>query len=841
MSTTAIARTSTGTRSAIVLGAGIGGLTAAVALRRAGVDVTLCERAPELRAAGFGLSVQSNAMTALRTLGMGLDEELLRVGGRVTTFSFRAPDGALLRRLEMADTDAGLGAPSVVLARNDLHSVLLHAAGSDLHVEAGVEAVGFEGCEDGVRLRLADGRHLRADVLIGADGINSTVRAQLHGAAAPRSGGFVCWLALAPFRHPAFAQGESAHFWGRGMRFGVHDIGHDNTYWWATMSTDPDLATHWPYGKDDLLRRFRSWAPEIGEIVAATTESDILALPAQDRPPLSRWGRGRVTLLGDAAHPMLPSLGQGANSAIEDAVVLAHAVATHGDPETALRTYERRRLRRTTALVDGSRALGRIEQSTNLAVTTARNRIVRYASEKQLLATMIKPMIWPGFGDEPRFGPTPRPLSSLERWHWTADQAAPLHIASSVRISGRVDADTIRAALDALVHRHPILRTAIRSDGGTNPRFVPAQLRPIPLRLVDGGSWLTEIDGELRDRFQPDAPLLRATLIAVEPGVHDFMLTSTYSIADSVSVVSLARQVLEMAAGGAPDWSPELAAPAGPEHLVPETFQGLRGKGQGLTRLAADAISARRISPVRLSPEAQLPPDERFTRLAHRTIGGSEYRALLSECRRRHIRCEAAIAAALAAAAGADAGAGDADFTIGVSVPFRDHLAQPLDTDTVGSFQAMLAIPGACRPGQPLWEAAQSFDAGLRNGIRRRHHLAALGTLGLLTPKTPAKADGVVKLLDARGPGNMCMSLLDVSGFPDRIGDWRLSAVQFASGMSISGYLMLTAAVGQAELALNLGYIEDIISSRRAETLIENTTAALRKAVSEVTATSEER
>ena len=153
-------------------------------------------------------------MTALRTLGMGVDEQLLRVGGRVTTFSFRAADGALLRRLEMADTDAVLGAPSVVVARKDLHSVLLHAAGTDLRVEAGAEAVGFEDGEDGVGLRLADGRHLGADVLIGADGINSTVRAQLHGAAAARSGGFVCWLALAPFRRPAFAQGESAHFLG---------------------------------------------------------------------------------------------------------------------------------------------------------------------------------------------------------------------------------------------------------------------------------------------------------------------------------------------------------------------------------------------------------------------------------------------------------------------------------------------------------------------------------------------------------------------------------------------------------------------------------------------------
>ncbi len=840
MNAQAIGRTSAGTRSAIVLGAGIGGLTAAVALRRAGLEVTLCERAPELRAAGFGLSVQSNAMSALRTLSMGLDEELLRVGGRVTTFSFRAPDGALLRRLEMAATDADLGAPSVVLARKDLHSVLLDAAGSDLRVEAGAEAVGFDDCEGGVRLRLADGSQLRADVLIGADGINSTVRAQMHGASAPRSGGFVCWLALAPFRHPAFAQGESVHFWGRGMRFGVHDIGHDRTYWWATMSTDPDLAAHWPYGKDDLLRRFRAWAPEISEMISATTESDILALPAQDRPPLSRWARGRVTLVGDAAHPMLPSLGQGANSAIEDAVVLGHALATHCDPETALRAYERRRIPRTTVLVEGSRSLGRIEQTTSVAVSTARNRLVRHAGEKQLLAAMIRPMLWPGFGDEQRFDPVPRPLSSLERWHWTADQTAPLHIAASVRISGVVDASVIRDALDALVLRHPILRTAIRSDHGANPRFVPARLRPIPLRLVDEGSWLTEIDRELRERFQPDAPLLRATLISVESDVHDLVLTSTYSIADAVSVVSLIRQVLELTAEGIPDWTPELAAPSGPEHLVPVPFQGLGGKGRGLARLAADAIRDRRISPMRLSSEAEVPPEERFTRLAHRTIGGTEYRALLSECSRRHIRCEAAIAAALAAAAGADAGVQEADFTIGVSVPFRDHLAEPLDTETIGSFQAILAIPGACRPGQPLWQAAQSFDAKLRSGIRRRHHLAALGTIGLLTPKTPAKADGVVKLLDTRSPGNMCMTLLDVSGFPARIGDWRLSAPQFVSGMSISGYLMLTVATGPDELALNLGYIDDIISTWRAETLIENTTTALRKAVSGVVATCEE-
>jgi 2-polyprenyl-6-methoxyphenol hydroxylase-like FAD-dependent oxidoreductase len=821
-------------RSAIVVGAGIGGLSAAVALRRAGIDVTLCERAPELRAAGFGLSVQSNAMNALRTLGMGLDDELLRVGGRVTMFSFREPGGALVRQLEMAATDQSLGAPAVVLARRDFHGLLLDAAGSDLRVEVGAEAVRFESCDDGVLLQLADGRQLWADVLIGADGINSTVRAQLHGARTPRSGGFVCWLALTPFRHPAFAEGESVHFWGRGMRFGVHDIGHDNTYWWGTMSTHPDLAANWPHGKADLLRRFRTWAPEIGEIISATPESDILALPAQDRPPLSWWGRGRVTLLGDAAHPMLPSLGQGANSAVEDSVVLGHALARHSDPAAALREYEQRRLPRTTALVDGSRSLCRFEQTTNRAVATARNRFIRHASERQLLAAMAKPMTWPGFGDEQRFGPLPRRLSALERWHWTADQVAPLHIAARVRISGEVDIYAIRAALNALAQRHPLLRSAIHNDrgrfGGTNPRFVPARLRPIPLRLVDEGSWLTEIDRELRDRFEPDAPLLRATLITVEPDAHDFVLTSTYAIADGVTVVSLARLVLELAASGVPDWAPEVSTPSGSENLVPDAFQGLRGKARGLARLAEGAIRDARTSPRRLSPDAQVPPTERLTRLAHRTISGAEYHALLAECRHRRILPQAAIGAALTTAAAADVAAVQANFTIGVSVPFRDHLAEPLDADTIGSFQAILPIPATCRPEESLWQSAASFDTQLRNGIRRRHHLAALGTLGALTPRSPANADGVVKLLDTRGPGNMCMTHLDVTEFPTRVGDWTLSGVQFVSGMSISGYLMLTAATGDDELTLNLGYIDGVISCNRAEALIENTTAALRKA-----------
>src|SRR5262249_42497015 len=154
-----------------------------------------------------------------------------------------------------------------------------------------------------------------------------------------------------------------------------------------------------------------------------------------------------------------------------------------------------------------------------------------------------------------------------------------------VRISGRIDVCAVRTALDGVAQGHPMLRTAIHSDGGRNPRFVPARCAPIPLRLVDKGSWQTEIDRELRERFEPDAPLLRATLIPVEPDVHASVLPSPYPTPDSAPMASWARQVLERAAGGVPDWAPEFPAPSGSEDLVPAAFRGLSGTARGLARL----------------------------------------------------------------------------------------------------------------------------------------------------------------------------------------------------------------------------------------------------------------
>ncbi|QRY49236.1 FAD-dependent monooxygenase [Mycolicibacterium septicum] len=826
------------TTSAIVVGAGVGGLTAAAALRRAGTDVTLCERAPHLRAAGFGLAVQSNAMLALRTLDLGIEEDLLRIGGRVSTFSFRDTTGRVLRRVDVTPLDSALGAPSVVLARKDLHDVLLTAAGTGLRVETSAAAECFEDGEAGVALQLADGRRLEADVLVGADGINSTIRAQLHGAQQPRPGGFVCWLALAPFYPSWLREGESVHYWGSGRRFGLHDCGQGTIYWWATESMDPELAAAWPHGKDDLLRRFAGWTPQITDIISATAESDIITVPALDRPPLTRWGTGRVTLLGDAAHPMLPSLGQGANSAIEDAIVLAHALSVADDPRAGLRDYERRRLPRTTELVTGSQSLGRIEQSGNPVVVAARAQFIRHAGNRRVLDMISKPMTWPGFGDLGPGAALPRRLSTLERWHWTADRVSPLHICARVRLEGPVDAAGMQDALDAVARRHPIVQTTVREVRGA-PSFVPVPRRPIPLRLADTGSWVTEMDRELAEPFGDDGPLLRATLVTVEPGVTDLILTSTYTVCDGISITALCRQVL--AAAGTPaaeeaddtaDWHPEIPAPPGPEELMPNGFRGVRGKLRALGRLVADGIPERGAPPLeRLPAQRRVPAGGRRTRFAHRAITGAAARDLLAACGEHDVSPQAAVAAALAGAANIETGGSPARFAVSVSVPFRGHLTVQPDADATGSYQAMVAAPVDCAPDRSLWQAAAGFDVRMRAAVEKRHHLANLGSLGAMSAGAARFADRVAAMLDERGPGNLCVSLIDTTDFPRRLGGWGLSGIQVVSGMSISGYLMLYVTVGRDELALNLGYVDGIVSPERAEALLANTAAALCSAV----------
>lgn len=373
----------------LIAGAGIGGLTAAVALRAKGIGVEICEASAGPRSTGTALGIASNATKVLRALGIDLVGDGL--GQPIETFELRTARGALIRALPIPQITAELGDPIVSIHRNDLMTALRAAVG-DTPIHYGAEVTSVEDDTAEVVVRCSDGRKMVADSVVGADGIHSAVRASCAGRSEPTDHGYLCWLATIEFSHPRLVPGYAGHYWGNGQRFGLIDIGGGRAYWWGTRNMPAEQARDWCGGSAEVLNAFDGWAPEVVAAISATPDDAIVAVPAQDRPFLADWGRGRVSLLGDAAHPMLTSMGQGASSAIEDGYVLGEAMAREPEPVAALRMYEDRRRERTRMLVRGSRRLASIEQTQNPVLLAARNLGLRYAPTRVLTNQNVKPM-----------------------------------------------------------------------------------------------------------------------------------------------------------------------------------------------------------------------------------------------------------------------------------------------------------------------------------------------------------------------------------------------------------------------------------------------------------------
>lgn len=336
----------------IIVGAGIGGLAAALALRRVGVDVAVYERAPVLHEVGAGVGLWANALRVLDRLGVG--DRVRRDGSPLHVAGVCSWRGTVLSRLDLRDVLPSADAANYVVHRADLHTALADALPDGL-VRTGAEVVGVEQDEDGVTAAFRDRPPVRTPLLVGADGVHSAVRTALWGPSAVRYSGQTCYRGVAPFRP------DDPHVLrevqGPGQRVAVCPIGPGRVYWWAALNAPPGEADDPEARRQVLEEQFAGWPYGVPEAIAATA-GPVLRNDLVDRGPRVRWGRGRATLLGDAAHPMLPNLGQGACTAIEDALVLARAVARHGAAPEALRAYERERAGRTTAIVRQSWAFG---------------------------------------------------------------------------------------------------------------------------------------------------------------------------------------------------------------------------------------------------------------------------------------------------------------------------------------------------------------------------------------------------------------------------------------------------------------------------------------------------
>jgi 2-polyprenyl-6-methoxyphenol hydroxylase-like FAD-dependent oxidoreductase len=365
---------------------GNGRHTAAIALRRAGFDAQVYERAPEIREVGAGITLQANAILALRTIG--LDSAMIAAGRVATKASLQTAKGKILSRIDLQGVERAMGAPAVAIHRATLQDVLVSALGREnLHLDS--QVVRYEARQDGVTVHFAAGRRLEGALLIGADGIRSAVRAQLLGDGEPLYAGYVAWRGVA---EPERAPDEVSETWGCGRRFGVVPIEKGRVYWFATLNAPPGGRDEPGTVRHTLENLFQGWHPPIPDMLAATPEKAILRNDMLHRWPVERWGEGRITLLGDAAHPMTPNLGQGACQAIEDAVALAECLRQTPDPEAALRQYEARRRPRANGFVRASLRMGRVAQMENSIGCRLRNTLVSLVpaglSRRQLLRTL---------------------------------------------------------------------------------------------------------------------------------------------------------------------------------------------------------------------------------------------------------------------------------------------------------------------------------------------------------------------------------------------------------------------------------------------------------------------
>jgi 2-polyprenyl-6-methoxyphenol hydroxylase-like FAD-dependent oxidoreductase len=358
----------------VIIGGGIGGLAAAVALRRVGVPASVYERAPEIREVGAGLSLWSNAVKALRRLG--LEGEVVARGSPVEITVARTDRGDLISETPIGQLSQRAGAPSICAHRADLQQTLA-AALEPGQVHLNATCVGFAEDASGVTARFADGRAVRGSLLIGADGIRSAVRDQLLGPSEPRYAGYFAYRGIARGDFPGLAPGQTVFAVGRGAQLGLFRCGPGRVYWFATVNAPPGAASPPGTVKAEALKRFAGWFAPVPAVVAATDESALLKNDIIDRPPTWPWGRGRVTLLGDAVHPTTPNLGQGACMALEDAVVLADRLRHRGPTEAALREYEEARRARTAMVTKRSWSLGKIFQLENPLLMAARNWLFR--------------------------------------------------------------------------------------------------------------------------------------------------------------------------------------------------------------------------------------------------------------------------------------------------------------------------------------------------------------------------------------------------------------------------------------------------------------------------------
>ncbi|CAM5280642.1 FAD-dependent monooxygenase [Streptomyces spiroverticillatus] len=373
----------------IIVGGGIGGLALAVALRERGISSEVFERAGDFGNTGSGIELTPNGVKSVDCISPRLGEEVRASGWSSERHCQDMPimswDGKLLKSREVANFPAKWGAPMIGIRRADLHRILAEAVQRPGRAEVTVHHRA-KVCEayntgDTATVLLSDGRKATGDLVVGADGVRSTLRTLVAGDVQPRYLGFTSIRGIS--KRPA-QHGDGFVFVGPGGHFFAEAFSDTRLFWTATVNA-PEHS--WPrkpmeQARADLLRLWGDWSPPLAETVESCAVEDMVVTDVHDCPPLKRWHTGRLVLLGDAAHPIGPVLGQGANMALEDVASLASLLAEHHVP-AALRQYGRVRSQRANKIVQHSRLIARLGHTTNPLVGRVRDALIKSMKRRE--------------------------------------------------------------------------------------------------------------------------------------------------------------------------------------------------------------------------------------------------------------------------------------------------------------------------------------------------------------------------------------------------------------------------------------------------------------------------
>lgn len=363
----------------IINGGGICGLTTAIGLQKH-FDIEIYEAAPEFKTVGAGLVLSANALKALQAIGVV--EEVIKAGNVLNHFYIKAQNGKKLSEVSSKKLGTGVGEVGIVaIHRAELHQVLLNHLGKNVKLFTNKKAQSFDKQANSITVRFEDGSTATGDYLLACDGIYSAIRQQLLPDSTIRYSGYTCWRGVLNHNLTNFDTSIATETWGKDGRFGVVPLTNNRIYWFACInSKTPKNRLFENFTVKHLQENFIDYHFPIPESLKLTAQSAVFWDDITDLKPLKKFAYDTILLMGDAGHATTPNMGQGACQAIEDAAVLMNCIDVQ-NVENSFKTFEKKRLKRTTTIVNTSWNFGKIAQLTNPIAISLRNFAVKMTPE----------------------------------------------------------------------------------------------------------------------------------------------------------------------------------------------------------------------------------------------------------------------------------------------------------------------------------------------------------------------------------------------------------------------------------------------------------------------------